>query len=267
MRDDPRIPVQGSIRDAAVACAWLSAGLDLGEPVDTLLEVFDSLGFRAPRGLGWLDVLSQMRARREAGSSPGTCGPGLLLPRPGDARGVLDLPPAAYDVGAALLIDSQTGRRTWLIPATDAEWMWVASAPGAGGTPSAPSWAAQTPQDADRELRAAVLAAAADFDDAAASVPTNPDARDWDALVRGWERAPWPRRAPGSQVPDITLGIRAARLLAAVALARSRDRGVTVGEDACHRRQLDVVDRAARSAIEVAFSARPRGTGRPLNGP
>ena len=168
-----------------------------------------------------------------------------------------DIPPAAYDAGAAILLDSSTGQRAWLIPAMHAEWMWVTSSTGAEGTASAPSWATRAPRDADRELRAAVLAAASDFDDGAPSVPTNPDAGEWISLVRHWERAPWPSRSLGSEVPDVALGLRGARILGAVALARSRDRGVTAGEDECHRRKLDELDRAARTAIEVAFSARP----------
>lgn len=267
MRDDPRIPAQGSVRDAALACAWLTAALDLGEPADTLLAAFDRLGFRAPPGLAWLDVLSEARTRREDHSVPIAGGPRLLLPRPGDARGAVDIPPAAYDAGAALLIDAGKGRRSWLIPATKAEGTWVASASDTVGAPSAPSSAAQSPRDADRELRAAVLAAAAELEDGAPAVPSHPDARGWDALVRGWERAPWPRRAADSEVPDVALGLRGARILAAVALARSRDRGVTASEDRDHRRKLDVLDSAARAAIEVAVSARPRDTGHSLRGP
>jgi len=247
-----------SIRDAAVACSWLAACLDGREPADTALGVLGELGIRAPDRTSWLDIVAEARSTRSVpyGTIPAAAGLALLLPRAGDARGLAEVPPEAYDSGAAVLLCSGDRVRAWLVPGSRA-WSIVVP-PGATSISPAASWLSMTPRDADIALRGAVLAASTDLEATGAAVPRAPDATGWQELVRAWEEAPWPGRgAAGTDrqaSPDVALGIRGARILAAVGAGRAYPRGLTSHDESGFRSALEPVDRAARDAVEVAFS-------------
>ncbi|MFM9134128.1 MAG: hypothetical protein ACKOT0_01600 [bacterium] len=257
--DSGRLPAPSSIRDGALLCAWLSAALAGREPPDSLLDALSRLAILPPTGTSWVDIIAVARAARDAARMP-AASPALVLPRPGDARGRRDVPRGAFETGVAVLLGGEggsahllvPGERTWLGAERERSPVASAGAPAAGED-RAGERQPPTPSEADLALRGAVLAATTALEESATPLPRPPDAREWQALVRSWEEAPWPASSGAS--PDVALGIRAARILSAVDAARARPRGLTAADDARERSALEDVDRAARDAIEVAFSA------------
>lgn len=193
-------------------------GLRTGEvPADDVLAGLDALG--APPS-GWWDILAVARA------SERLC---LLLPRPGDPRG-LALPRGLTATGA--LGWARDGGTTWLIPDDDASWRFYEDA----GAPTIPD-----SQEALRTLRAAIVEAAHIVD--ALDTPTAPDGevvrRRAERIIDSWILGPPPLPA-------------ASRALAALGL-----RMLLATEGA--RTLVDVValESAARTAVEAAYSTAP----------
>lgn len=200
---------------AGRASACIGALLEGHAPADDVLGCLAGLG-EPPQG--WWEIL---RGARAAG------GVVLLLPRPGDPRG-LTLP---RGIVAEAAVGWATGEEThWIIPDTSTGWCPVAAPPLGLAPPH--------PQEALRALRGAVVAAAHTVD-ALQSAAREGDPRvrqDQESLVDSWILGPPP-------LPTAT------RHLGALGL------GMLLAIEAAH----DLVDtlpleRAARSAVESAFS-------------
>lgn len=200
---------------AGRAAAAMHALLDGEVPADDVLAGLRSLG--TPQ-VGWWDVLAAVRA--------GACCL-LLLPRPGDPRG-LALPRDADATGAVGW--PRPGGSTWLIPGGDLGWR-VHEAPGLCPAPADVA-------EADRMLRAAIVEAAHVIDVLEShGEPVGDSARrEQERLVDSWVLGP--PALPRSSRALAALGLR---MLLAIDGARALV-------------DTRALESAARNAVEVAFS-------------
>lgn len=186
-------------------------------PADDLLGAVEPLG--APPQ-GWWDVWGAARA---SGSVA------LLLPRPGDPRG-LGLPRDIFASGAVGW--GQGSGSVWLIPSGDADW-------SVHERPDHPA-PALDPEEAARSLRGAVVSAAhvvdrLDLD----AVPSDARVRQMhERLIDSWILEP-----PALPASSRNLAATGLRMLLALADARGL---VDTG----------ALESAARTAVEAAFSTR-----------
>lgn len=211
---------------AARAITTLDALLSGRLIPDDALMALDSLG--TPPS-GWWDVLAEIRRC----TTPGRLS--LVLPRPGDPRGVA-LP---RDVAAEGALGWPTHRgSTWLVCAPTG-WRLIADVEQ--------PLPATEPQDAHQTLRAEIVRAAHILD--GQDLPPPAERGSVDAIVDSWIMGPPPipahRRSLASSGLRILLGLD-------VIAARRGGAAVTspggVGVD-----QM-ALDRAARSAVEAAYS-------------
>lgn len=186
----------------------------------------DLLGWLAPLGDapgGWWSALGKVSA---AGSVH------LVLPRPGDPRGLLL--PRLVDCDAAVGWRG-AGGSSWLIPRDPAEWEVLEV--------SAPPPALPDPGEARRQLRTRVVEAAHALD--LAGQGPSPRAasgrRDAEAAVDAWVLGAPP--LPGA---SRDLAVTGLRML--LALNASADMP-----------EVDALEIAARTAVEVAYSAHAPG--------
>lgn len=198
---------------AAAAIRGLRSG---DAPADDVLAGLEVLG--APPQ-GWWDVLSAVRASE---------GLTLLLPRPGDPRG-LALPRTMTATGAVGW--ERRGGSTWLIPVDDGSWR-VLEADGHPATPP-------DSEDAGRALRAAIVEAAHIVDDLEVTPGPVGDAarRQAERIVDSWILGP-----PALPASSRALGALGLRMLLALDGARSLIDAQTL-------------DFAARTAVEAAYSS------------
>lgn len=201
---------------AGRATAALRALMAGEAPADDVLAGLQALG-TPPQG--WWDVVAAVRAGRSCA---------LLLPRPGDPRG-LALPRDAEATGAVGW--SRTAGTTWLIPVGEGDWRLHEAD---GVTP-----AAVDIDEALRTLRGAIVAAAHVIDEL--ETPDDPlgdgARRRQERLVDSWILGP-----PALPMASRPLAALALRMLLAVearpGLVDTRD-----------------LETAARSAVEAAYSS------------
>ena len=184
-------------------------------------DVLDSLAGLGEPPVGWWEALGSARA---AGGAM------LLLPRPGDPRG-LALPRGVV-ADAAVGWTSGTGT-LWLIPGEAANWGMVQAPHLAAAPPH--------PDEALRTLRGAVVEAAHSVD------ALELDARQGDARARQAQEAlvdSWILGPPA--LPPATRHLAALGLRMLLALEGARSLVDTIA-----------LEQAARSAVESAFSRSP----------
>lgn len=208
-------PAWRAARAAVVVGALLRGDLSPDDGLDALAGLGDPPG-------GWWDVLSRARSAQSIG---------ILLPRPGDPRG-LALP---RGVSADAVVGwSEPGGSSWLIPGEGDDWMAL----------EAPfqEMPLRDLAEADRHLRACVVQAAHALDsDPAAADPLGPataatvSRRMHEALVDMWVLGP----------PALPAG---PRQLAALGL-----RMLLAVDDARARVETRDLESAARSAVEAAY--------------
>lgn len=213
---------------AGRACACMGALLQGTAPADDVLGALADLG-EPPEG--WWDVL---------GSARSAGGVTLLLPRPGDPRG-LALPRGLAPDAALGWIDDKASGSVWMVPDTASGWIRVSSPLLTISLPH--------PDEALRELRKAVVDAAHTVD-ALVLDPRNADGRarqDREALVDSWILGP-PALPPATR-PLAVLGLR---MLLALEPAHA-----LVDTIALDTIALDTIglEQRARSAVESAFSS------------
>jgi hypothetical protein len=205
--------------DGARAAASLLAFLRRDLPADEVLGGLESLG-TPPQG--WWSVLGQVRS---AGAVS------LLLPRPGDPRG-LALPRGV--VGESAVGWPAGGGSAWLLPAKEAMWTLL----------DLPHHAIALPDLAacDRRLREEVVRAAHAFDvnGLGSAGVVGRGARE--AIVDSWLLGP-------PALPEQRRALASVGLRVLLALDALRDSGP-------HSDALDVValESAARAAVEAAYS-------------
>lgn len=206
---------------AARSAATMGAMLEASLDPDSALDALSTLGLPEH---DWLDVL---RAVRRGGACY------LRLPRPGDARG-LALPRGVV-AGAAVGWPTPDGQSEWLIPTDGREWLSFTLPRHAGPVDL---------RQADQDLRREVVRAAHVMDLIGSQVPARADRDQLEGVADSWVlgRPPLPigRRA---------LAATALRLLLALALADP----LPADMDSA------TLERAARSAVESAFSFPSRG--------
>jgi len=202
---------------AARAAACFGALLRAQGNADTALEQLADVG--RPQG-GWLEVFAALRA-------PQITGLALVLPRPGDARGVA-MPRDVLCEAAVGWGDAASS--TWLIPTDDHRWDCL-SLPTGVAPPEASA--------ADRQLRSAVVAAAHLLDHGAIAGPPRLD-RPGDGDIDAWLIA-----EPLLPARRRDLAARGLRILQAVGAARS--------SGLLERDRVVPLDEAARGAVEAAY--------------
>lgn len=208
---------------AARAAAAVGALLRGDAPADDILEVLSALG--EPPG-GWWEVISQARS---------TGSVALLLPRPGDPRG-LALPRGLAAAGVVGWDEAHGS--AWLIPEDGGHWLAL-EVPGRRTPPCDPA-------EVDRHLRGCVVRVAHALDvgrptdDGMGMAPTAAASRrEQEALVDTWVLGPPALPAGPRQLA--ALGLRMLLAIdAAHAMVPTRD-----------------LESAARSAVEAAFSTAP----------
>lgn len=201
---------------AGRAAAALQALMASEAPADDALAGLQVLGTPPP---GWWDVVAAVRSGEACA---------LLLPRPGDPRG-LALPRDADATGAVGW--ARTGGSTWLIPAGERDWH-VHEADGVIPAPA-------DIDEAARMLRGAIVAAAHVID--ALETPDEPRGdsarRRQERLVDSWILGP--PALPMVSRPLAALGLR-------MLLAVETRPGLVDTRD---------LESAARSAVEAAYSS------------
>lgn len=217
-------------RAAAVAAAFTSATA----PTDSLLEALDALGRLEG---GWLPWLARLRRSHESVGGRIV----LLLPRPGDPRG-LALPRGIH---AAAAVGNQTeGGSCWLIP--EPHGTWTALQLAGAALPHRDAAASL------RDVRAQVVRAAhaVDLGDleagspgwGQAGSPGQVSARDLESIVDSWLLGP-----PALNVRSRPLAALSLRVLLALA---------KVPTGSAQARLIDTagLEMAARTGLEAAFS-------------
>lgn len=222
----PSLAVGSSGWRAARATTTLDAVLAGRLIPDDALTALDALG--TPPS-GWWDVLADIRRC----TTPGRLS--LVLPRPGDPRGVA-LP---RDVAAEGALGWPTHRGSTWLACEPAGWRRIADVEQ--------PLPATDPQDADQALRAEIVRAAHILD--GQDVPPPAERRSVDAIVDSWIMGPPP--IPAYRRSLASSGLHVLLVLDVIA-ARRGGAAMTSSDGVCVDQMA--LDRAARSAVEAAYS-------------
>lgn len=241
-----------NVRSGGALTAWANSWLRGAASFDAVVAAVRDAGISAVRGLpdhlepvpvGW--VLSALRA---SGGTPLR----LVLPVPGDTRGVPEIPglPAAATRAGQLVV----GATLALLPDGDpsAEGRWLAWALTDPAPISAGPREQQTVAQAAGALRLAVLEATDTLADL--------DVARWSPGIESlWRREHAVSLPPDHQPSAAALASQAARLAAVLELAgQDAPGGAVNGHGAVHREAaLRPLSIAVREALMTAFTAIP----------
>lgn len=217
------------MRRAALTVGWLDCWITHRLPTEVAIAALTELGT-----VDTADVTMRTRIAQASGAR-------LFLPRPGDVRGHRSPDPAAATASAVIGLEGVEGISTWITAAPSDLWSaW----PAESVVVPAPSVA-----DADRALRSAIVAGAADLDELGHHVD-RPEGRTrlHDEMAR-WGEVPLPS-------DRARLGARAVPVL--LALLTAPEAGQHLAEQEARHRVLRSLDPAVRTAVEAAYSTPPR---------